>query len=146
MTRYNMKNRQLSWLYVNHDRREYLGGNYLIAESDSPAAPTSISDNMRPQSAVGAALLLLITPYSCRADGKPVNHELRGLWAGDHIITVNNKLSYEAYKEVEQTYQSMSLMCMDFLRGFDHQWDRTLYENAKDFWVLEPPRKKKVIV
>lgn len=144
MTQYSMKNRQLSWFYVNHERREYLAGNFLVTKSDAPASPPTITESLRPDSAVGAALLLLITPYACKADGKTVAHDLRGIWAGHHIVTVNNKLDRETYVKVEQEYTPMELPCMDFLRENNAGWDKALYECAKDFWVLEPPRKKKI--
>lgn len=140
MTYYSMKNRQLSWLYVNHERREYLGGNYLVAESESPASPTSITTNLLPQSAVGASLLLLITPFSRIDDGHPLSHDLRGTWAGHHIVTVNNKMDPKLYSKVEGEYDLLSLSCMDFLRDTNDHWDKVLYENANEFWVLRPPR------
>ena len=142
MTYYSMKKRRLCWMYVNHERREYLSGNFLVVNDPSPCAPTAAPTLMSPESAVGASIIALITPFSLKATGERLEHEVRGRWAGQPFLAVNNKLDKETYRLAEAEYLSLNFLCFDYLREINATWDCRLYETLKDHWELEPPKKK----
>ena len=137
----NMKNRRLVWMYVCHERREYLSGHYMIPGNGDPIAPQSITQMLRPESAVGASLLALITPQSYVETGEPASHPLRGRWAGCNVIAVNNKATRPVYRKAETEYACINVEVIEYLRSAQPGWDEPLYEYvADDYDEIAQPR------
>tara|TARA_Y100000310_G_scaffold206421_1_gene206838 strand:- start:2885 stop:3322 length:438 start_codon:yes stop_codon:yes gene_type:complete len=141
MAHKSLKNRKLVWLYANHEKKEYLSGNYLIAGHQMPASPNSIIEMIGKESAVGTAMLALLTPFSLKQTGESITHPLRGRWAGCKIESINNKLNRPLYRKVESEYQSLNLDCLDYLRETISEWDAPLYEKAGEHWHLPHPKE-----
>lgn len=140
------KNRPLVWAYVNHAKKEYLSGNYLIAGHHSPADFTTVTENMSKDSALGATLVALITPLCKRATGAPVrlddkhvSFHVRGRWFGDGIEAMNNKQDSKAFRRIESSYRSISVECMYYMQISAKGWSVPLYETNKEFWHLPKP-------
>lgn len=142
MTYYSMKDRQLSWMYVNHARKEYLSGNFLIVGERFPLAPASISAMISPESAVGAAMLMLITPYANKETGETVSHSLRGIWAGHKIEVYNCKTNLKEYTDAESNYTSVNLDCVDYLRAMYVGWDKPFYDTLSPFFEMSEPQSE----
>jgi hypothetical protein len=142
MTQYSMKKRRLCWMYVNHKRREYLSGNFLVVDDPSPLSPVAAPTLMSPESAVGASLIALLTPMAIKATGESIEHDLRGSWAGQKFEAINNKANREVYRKAESEYTCINLACFDYLRLNNAKWDVRLYETLKEYYELDPPRKK----
>lgn len=137
-----MKKRRLAWLYANHDRKEYLSGNFLVVNDPSPLAPAAAPTLLSPESAVGASLIALITPLCLKENGQQLDDPLRGRWAGQAFEAINNKANPALYRKVETEYACVNFNCFDYLRSINAKWDHDLYETLREFYELEPPKKK----
>lgn len=135
----SLKKQRLVWVYANPAKKEYLSGNFLIAGHPRTARYPGIKEMIQMESAVGAVLLSLLTPVSRKIDGSRVEHEFRGRWAGDIVISLNNKEDYGKFREITESYHSVNLEGVDYLREQD-SWDKPLYDTLVEDFELPRPR------
>tara|TARA_Y100000992_G_C20960294_1_gene347804 strand:- start:117 stop:539 length:423 start_codon:yes stop_codon:yes gene_type:complete len=137
------KNRPLLWAFVNHAKKEYISGNYLIAGHPMPAGFMTINEILSSNSAVGAVLIALITPLCKKSTGEPVevaSNQIRGRWLGDHFEPINNKFNKEEFRRIEGDYVNLNVSSMYYMKETAKGWAKPLYETNKDFWVMDEPR------
>lgn len=135
----SVKRERLCWIFANDERREYLSGRYMIPGNSEPIWPQGIKAMTAPESAVGACLLLLITPLCFIETGEVVKHELRGSWAGSTWRAVNSKRDRESFKAIEASYRQVNVDCIEYLREYHEGWDQPLHEYVSDDYHVRKP-------